>query len=621
MIDTEVENILREIRERVRAEEEAKRQQTSHSFEMKEMAQNEPEIKLPDEPQDSSQDEHSPRALSEKLAHLQQQIATTERTWDKLPPLTTNRTGLLARTELWIKRRIKRAARWFTWEQTNFNRAVNIALRDIADALAVQRRESAATGHNGFAIAQAKEQLATSDSSASALTNAPRRSKIKDLYKRAGIEDVAEFYRTRYVSDELLDARYFSAVNRYDVRYARTMWIYDNVRRGSSVLDLGAGGGILSLLKRKGVRVVGVDISQQCAATARRNGYDATLVAQLMALPFADNSFDYVVSLDVLGHIMFEDKDAVLGEIKRVLRPAGVTLHGIECLDRAKRKDYDEMSEEELRRFINVDGHVGMEDETEIASRFRPFFTNVQTEPRFAICLPVEEFIKQADEYDTPLCEPDFLAYLRGLSFAERRAFNMAMGYVFDKISELEIKLPPSGYVFLKATDAPPASFYNEQRDRRDLFTVNGEMFTEACARLDDSTRAVFDGGWYEAEVFPPIARWMAAKARICFAARSLSKLRFDLTTHIPDLDAQPLQLDFYLNGALASSVSLINHGWFALEVDASAVSAQSSNDEGGAAFEFEIRANRTWRPSPHAIENRDDRELSVAVCNIEIFS
>ncbi len=66
--------------------------------------------------------------------------------------------------------------------------------------------------------------------------------------------------------------------------------------------------------------------------------------------------------------------------------------------------------------------------------------------------------------------EDDFLDYLRGLSFKERRAFDMAMGYVFGKVSDLNLHLPKSGlYVFLKASDAPLGPFYNEHRDRRAL--------------------------------------------------------------------------------------------------------------------------------------------------------
>src|SRR5438876_8888853 len=132
---------------------------------------------------------------------------------------------------------------------------------------------------------------------------------IKDLYTRAGITDLAEFYRTKFVSDEVLDTRYFKPLDRFDIRFARTIWVYDNVRAGSSVLDLGCGAGMLALLKRKGVTLTGVDLSPECTLAARRNGYDFTMTSRLSHLPFPDQTFDYIVSLDVIGHIGFEEKD------------------------------------------------------------------------------------------------------------------------------------------------------------------------------------------------------------------------------------------------------------------------------------------------------------------------
>src|ERR671928_22955 len=102
-----------------------------------------------------------------------------------------------------------------------------------------------------------------------------------NLYSRAGVADVRDFYRTKFVSDEVLDARYFKALDRLDIRFARTMWVYDNVRAGSAVLDLGCGAGTLALLKRKGVTLAGVDLSPVCALAARRNGYDFTCSAGL----------------------------------------------------------------------------------------------------------------------------------------------------------------------------------------------------------------------------------------------------------------------------------------------------------------------------------------------------
>src|SRR6185436_4954294 len=137
-----------------------------------------------------------------------------------------------------------------------------------------------------------------------------------NLYARAGVSDVRDFYRTKFLSEEVLDARYFKALDRFDIRFARTMWIYDNVRAGASVLDLGCGAGMLALLKRKGITLTGVDVSPECSLAARRNGYDFTATTRLSHLPFPNHSFDYVVSLDVIGHVGFEEKDAVLAEIK-----------------------------------------------------------------------------------------------------------------------------------------------------------------------------------------------------------------------------------------------------------------------------------------------------------------
>lgn len=435
----------------------------------------------------------------------------------------------------------------------------------------------------------------------------------ENLYQRAGIEDVAEFYRTKFVSDEVLDARYFKALDRFDIRFARTMWVFDNVRAQSDALELGCGAGMLALLKRKGVTLTGVDLSNECAMAALRNGYDATSSARLSSLPFADASFDYVVSLDVIGHIEAEEKDAVLAEVKRVLRPDGVTLHGIECTDRSAQKGYDEMNAEELRRFIEIDGHVGLEEEQEHAARFQKFFRHVAWEPRYALCLSAEEFLKQADKYGLDF-EDDFIDYLRTLSFKERRAFDMAMGYVFAKVSDLNIHLPKSGlYVFVKASDAPLGPFYNEHRDRRALFSTVQDHPKENIVCLDRSNDVIFDDGWFEPNMLPPIARWMGSRASINFPAASLSEIRMDITTHMPDLGELPLTLELLLNGVKLCAFSFCRYGWLELRVPVPEALSGSSE------FELEFRTDRTWQPRPVEDETRDDRELSVAVCNIVV--
>lgn len=422
--------------------------------------------------------------------------------------------------------------------------------------------------------------------------------KNDDLLKAAGTDDIANFYRDLFFTGGVLDARYFDPISRFDINLARTMWVYDNVRHNSTVLDLGCGEGMLALLKRKGVYLAGVDFSPELVGLAGGNGYDTACVGQVTKLPFATASFDYVVSLDVLGHIAFDEKDAVLAEIKRVLKPGGVTMHGIESLNRELHGDYASMSEEKLARFIGIDGHIGLEVDEEIAARFRKFFSNVQAEPRYTLCLSVAELIKQYDQYGVPF-DADFIDYLRGLSFGERRAFDMAMGYVFGKISDLGLKLPSSGlYLLLKASNTEPEPFYNAHRDRRDLL-VSGPTF---------------GAGWYAINRTPRIARWMDQQSRLEFEAARPSRIKLELTTHIPELRSQPIELSFELNSVRLCSFSLFEYDWMEVVIDVPEELMETSR------FELDIHASRTWQPSLYDPKSSDDRHLSIAVCNVEII-
>jgi len=121
MVETEVESILSEIRERVRATHEAQAALSA----IADGANN---------PANTPDAEHLP-ATAETLALINSYLTTTGRAWDRLPPVVSNRSGVSARIELWLKRHLRRATRWYAWEQINFNAAVHHALRDLLAAL------------------------------------------------------------------------------------------------------------------------------------------------------------------------------------------------------------------------------------------------------------------------------------------------------------------------------------------------------------------------------------------------------------------------------------------------------------------------------------------------------
>jgi hypothetical protein len=141
-------------------------------------------------------------------------------------------------------------------------------------------------------------------------------------------------------------------------------------------------------------------------------------------------------------------------------------------------------------------------------------FQHVGIEPRYGFCMSAEDFL-DADRQELSL-ETDFLDYLRGLSFKQRRAFDLAMGYVCSRVSDLGVSVPPGfPQILLKASDAPLGPFHNEHRDRRGLFSSPGTGRTKNGLCLDRCSEAMFDEGWFQPSVLPPVARWMGREGRI----------------------------------------------------------------------------------------------------------
>jgi SAM-dependent methyltransferase len=106
--------------------------------------------------------------------------------------------------------------------------------------------------------------------------------------------------------------------------------LLDEVGAGGAVLDLGCGeGDHLRMLAEQlpaDARLVGVDLSEkrvQAARDAADGDPRFTFVAHDLAdgIPFETGTFDRVLSVNVLEAI--EDKDALLREVHRVLRPEG----------------------------------------------------------------------------------------------------------------------------------------------------------------------------------------------------------------------------------------------------------------------------------------------------------
>ena len=175
-----------------------------------------------------------------------------------------------------------------------------------------------------------------------------------------------------------------------DVSFDRVADIYDETRgfaqgviervvdalekelsRESSVLEVGVGTGrIAAPLTERGMDVTGIDISKAMLAKAMSKGLSCLLVADARRLPFANRSFDHVLTVHVTH--LISDWRIALAEIGRVARHryASLTTDRMECDTEKLRKAYEDLCSDagfEAR-------HPGI-DEIEISDVVRPFKT------------------------------------------------------------------------------------------------------------------------------------------------------------------------------------------------------------------------------------------------------
>jgi len=414
------------------------------------------------------------------------------------------------------------------------------------------------------------------------------------MYDKAGVNNVLDFYKEKFahaINFDFADRQ----LDFYNIDYFKRFWMFAKIKENSNVLDFGCGSGTLAILKHKGCKLYGVDFSQKALDIAMQiNGYDHVYCGEIDDCAFPEGSFDYVVSLDVFGHIPFEQKDATVARLKTFLKPNGIMLHGIECGDVA----YDEMSPQELSRFIQVDGHVGIEKKMAILQRFKRFFKHARGEIRYDLINSVEEYIYQNNQYELSL-EPLLSTFLRSLNSTEREVFNISAGLVTLNLERNRIASNPdnAGFLFLEASDMPLPEcdftfFQNQKTNEQQLISDNN----------------IFLRGWYGSEYNEKedvYLRWGAKESYLRFNCLKGRHVNFSVFSHFPRIFDIPVEiLLLCLDGqeTLIDKITLYSH-------QPMEISFPIDSDD----VLLKIYVTTTWIPK-YTIASADNRELGIGI-------
>ncbi len=146
------------------------------------------------------------------------------------------------------------------------------------------------------------------------------------LSPRPTAAEAADYYPGNYWFDPAentagrLEELYRRWVLRDHVRFvARAL---EDMDAGGLILDIGCGGGLFPrMLRERGYRAVGLDLSPQAAALAwKRHGVPA-VAGEISQSPVAPNSCAAVTMFHVLEHL--DQPECYLREAHRLLRPGG----------------------------------------------------------------------------------------------------------------------------------------------------------------------------------------------------------------------------------------------------------------------------------------------------------
>tara|TARA_B110000003_G_C16564470_1_gene501803 strand:- start:122 stop:781 length:660 start_codon:yes stop_codon:yes gene_type:complete len=161
----------------------------------------------------------------------------------------------------------------------------------------------------------------------------------------------------------------FSYMSRFWQPVIPTFKDYWDLTKSSSVLDVGCAKGFMLYDFQQiipGITVKGIDISEYAIENSMNEIRDHVSVASAINLPFDDNSFDVVISVNTVHNLERDECAKALQEIERVSKGKSFITVDAYRNEEEKKRMYNWnltaktiMSVDEWKKFFNEIGYTG----------------------------------------------------------------------------------------------------------------------------------------------------------------------------------------------------------------------------------------------------------------------
>jgi len=140
--------------------------------------------------------------------------------------------------------------------------------------------------------------------------------------------------------------------------------IYYNLTENSSVLDVGCGKGFMMYDIKQlipDITIAGLDISQYAYEHSKKEIKEFIKIGNAKELPYADNSFDLVISINTIHNLPLDECKQSLMEIQRVTKKNAFIT--VDAWRNAKEKKNMEMWNLTALTYMNVEDWKKLFDE------------------------------------------------------------------------------------------------------------------------------------------------------------------------------------------------------------------------------------------------------------------